>query len=328
MKNMNEKLLPMEAKGEVQTESVIKSSVEMPYSGIRTFLRRRHTHDLTGVDYAIFGVPFDLATSGRPGARFGPSALREASTHLSCGKVWPWNIAPFKSIEAVDLGDVPFQRGQTNEMMKNTIQFSQSIVDADVSTIMLGGDHCITYNTLKAHASKHGPLALIQFDAHRDILESDYLDHGTFVHHAIKEELIDPEHSIQIGIRTHYEKNDSMQVLYRDWFHENGWQGALSKIKETVGNRKAYLSIDIDSIDPAFAPGTGTPVVDGLHPNDIISILRNSMDLEIVGMDLVEVAPAYDNAEITALLGATLVQEFLCSRAVRKNNIAKKSTKK
>lgn len=291
---------------------------EPPYSGIRTFLRRPNTQLLSGVDYAVFGVPFDLATSGRPGARFGPSALREASTHLSMSKVWPWGFEPFEHLEVVDFGDVQFHRGQTKEMIENTYSTSQYMIEEGVGTIMLGGDHCVTYSVLKAHAEKHGPLALIHFDAHRDILESPYLDHGTFVHHAIKENLIDQDHSIQIGIRTHYENEDNMHVLYRNWVHENGWQAVLSNIKKVVGNRKVYLTIDIDSIDPAFAPGTGTPVVDGLFPNDIISILRNSMNIDIVGMDLVEVAPSYDNGEITSLLGASLVMEFLCSRAARK----------
>ncbi len=320
MKTKAGKLSEVDEEAKVRLDSLFLNKMQMPYSGIRTFMRRPHTRDLSGVDYAVFGVPFDLATSGRPGARFGPSALREASSQLSNGKVWPWKIAPFEHLTMVDFGDVPFQRGQSKEMISNTIELSQYIVDAGVGTIMLGGDHCVTYCALKAQAEKHGPLALIHFDAHRDILDSTYLDHGTFVHHAIKDKLIDQEHSIQIGIRTHYEKNDSMQVLYRDWMHENGWQSALSRIKQTVGERKVYLTIDIDSIDPAFAPGTGTPVVDGLHPNDIISILRNSMDIDIVGMDLVEVAPAYDNAEITSLLGASLVMEFLCSRAVRKQS--------
>ena len=300
--------------------SLYGTKIEMPYSGIRTFLRRRPTQDLVGVDYAVFGVPFDLATSGRPGARFGPSALREASSY-SYGKVWPWGIDPFDTLAVVDFGDVPFHRGQVDLMFENAFSIAQTIVAAKAGTIMLGGDHCVTYSALKAHAARHGPLAMIHFDAHRDILKSKYLDHGTFVHHAIEEGLIDPNHSIQVGIRTHYEYDGPMHVLYRDWIHEHGWRGALSRIQEVVGSRKTYLTIDIDSIDPAFAPGTGTPVVDGLHPNEVISILRNTVGLDIVGMDLVEVSPAYDNAEITALLGVALILEFLCSRAARKEKL-------
>jgi len=308
------------SEGVFGTGSRYGTTVEMPYSGIRTFMRRHPSQDLNGVDHAFYGIPFDLATSGRPGARFGPSAVREASTAMF-GKVWPWGIDPFDTLAVVDCGDVPFQRGQTDLMMRNATVFAQMIIDAGVGTIMVGGDHCVTYSALKAHAAKHGPLALVHFDAHRDIMASKYLDHGTFVHHAIEDGLIDPEHSIQIGIRTHYDYEGPVEVLYRDWLHEHGWQAALARIQETVGDRKIYLTIDIDSIDPAFAPGTGTPVVDGLHPNDIISVLRNSIDMDIVGMDVVEISPPYDSADITALLGASLIQEYLCSRAVRKENI-------
>ncbi len=294
------------------------TEVEMPYSGIRSFLRRRLTHDLTDVDFAIYGIPFDLTTSGRPGARLGPSALREASTHLAWGEVWPWGFDPFDILSVVDCGDIPFRRGQVDKMIESAICLARKITEADAKTIMLGGDHSTTYTALKAQAEKHGPLALIQFDAHRDTQKSDYFDHGTFVYHAMKEGLIDPEHSIQIGIRTHYEHDDPIHILYRDWLHIHGWQGALAKIQEIVGDRKAYLTIDIDSLDPAFAPGTGTPVVDGLHPNDIISILRNTVDMNFVGMDLVEVAPPYDWADVTSLLGASLILEFLCARAAQK----------
>lgn len=301
-----------------QTGGPDGTHVEMPYSGIRTFMRRRPTLDLSDVDIAIYGIPFDLTTSGRPGARLGPSALREASTQLAWGEVWPWGFDPFDILSVVDCGDVPFRRGQVDKMVDSAVALARTISDAGASTIMMGGDHCTTYTALKAHAEKHGPLALIQFDAHRDTQKSDYFDHGTFVHHAMQEGLIDPEHSIQIGIRTFYDHDDSISVLYRDWLHEHGWQGALTKIRDVVGDRKAYLTIDIDSLDPAFAPGTGTPVVDGLQPNDIISILRRTVDMNFVGMDLVEVAPPYDCSDITALLGASLILEYICARAAQR----------
>jgi agmatinase len=293
--------------------------VEMPYSGLRTFLRRRPCLDFTGVDQVVYGIPFDLTTSGRSGARMGPSALREASTQLAWGAVWPWNFDPFDRLSMVDAGDVPFRRGQVSEMLENAVLFARRAVDAGAGTIMLGGDHCTTYTALKAHAARHGPLALVQFDAHRDTQVSPHLDHGTFVHHAMKEGLIDPRRSIQIGIRTHYDHDDAITVLYRDWLHEHGWRGALARIREVVGSGPAYLSIDIDSVDPAFAPGTGTPVVDGLAPADIISILRATTELDFVGMDLVEVAPPYDPAGITALLGASLIMEYICARAANRS---------
>lgn len=294
------------------------TSVEMPYSGIRTFLRRRLSHDFEGVDQVIYGVPFDLTTSGRPGARMGPSSLREASTQLGWGAVWPWGFDPFNILSVVDSGDVPFRRGQTDQMLDNATELARRISNAGAGTIMIGGDHCVTYTALKAHAELHGPLAFVHFDAHRDTQQSEYLDHGTFVYHAMKENLIDPEHSIQVGIRTQYEHNDPMTVIYRDWIHEHGWQGVLKQVRQVTGDRPTYLTIDIDSIDPAFAPGTGTPVVDGLIPIDVISIIRNTVDINFIGMDLVEVAPPYDPSEITALLGASLIHEFICARAAAK----------
>ena len=292
--------------------------VEMPYSGIRTFLRRRPSVDFAGVDLAIYGVPFDLMTSGRSGARLGPSALREASTHLAWGAVWPWGFDPFDRLSVVDAGDVPFRRGQVAEMLEHATEFARRIVASGAGTILLGGDHCTTYTALKAHAERHGPLALIQFDAHRDTQPSDWLDHGTFVHHAIEEGLIDPARSIQIGIRTHYDTEDPITVLYRDWLHDHDRRAVTARIREVVGPGPAYLSIDIDSLDPAYAPGTGTPVVDGLAPGDILAVLRDTVDLNLVGMDLVEVSPPYDPAGTTALLGASLVTEYICARAARR----------
>lgn len=289
--------------------------VEMPYSGLRTFLRRRPSLDLAGVDMGVFGVPFDLATSGRSGARLGPSALREASTQLAWGEVWPWGFDPFDRLSAVDCGDVPFRRGQSDQMYAAAETFARRIIAAGAQTVMLGGDHSCTFPMLRAHAAQHGPLALVQFDAHRDTQASDHLDHGTFVHHAIQQGLIDPKRSVQIGIRTFYDHDDDITVLYRDWLHDHDRNQLLARIREVVGPGPAYLSIDIDCIDPAFAPGTGTPVVDGLAPYDIIHFLRHSAKIGFVGMDLVEVAPAYDPSGVTALLGASLVLEYICAVA-------------
>jgi agmatinase len=319
MKTQSEKAhMPREGIFRGQDSGADGTCIEMPYSGIRSFMRRRPSRDLAGVDMAVYGIPFDLTTSGRPGARLGPSAIREASTQLAWGEVWPWGFDPFDVLSVVDYGDVSFRRGQVDKMIDNAIDTASTICASGAQTIMMGGDHCTTYTALKAQAAVHGPLCLIHFDAHRDNAPSRYFDHGTFVHHAIEEGLIDEEHSVQIGIRTFYDTQDSMQVLYRDWLHEHGWRGALAKIKEVVGDRKAYLSIDVDVFDPAFAPGTGTPVVDGLAPHDVIAIIRDSLDINFVGMDLVEVSPPYDNAEVTSLLGASLILEYICSRAALK----------
>lgn len=292
--------------------------VEMPYSGIRTFMRRRPAMDFSDVDMAVLGIPFDLTTSGRSGSRYGPSALREASTQLAWSEVWPWGFDPFDRLSVVDCGDVPFRRGQGAQMYEAATELARNVLAAGAQTIMMGGDHSATYAMLKANAEKHGPLALVQFDAHRDTQKSQYLDHGTFVHHAMQEGLIDPKRSIQIGIRTFYDDDDDITVLYRNWLHDHSSDEMLARIQEVVGSGSAYLSIDIDSLDPAFAPGTGTPVVDGLAPNDIIRFLRQSGGINFVGMDLVEVAPAYDPAGVTALLGASLMLEYICAVAAKR----------
>ena len=178
----------------------------------------------------------------------------------------------------------------------------------------MGGDHLITYPVLKAHAAKYGPLALIQFDAHRDTADSHYLDHGTFVHHAIEQGFIDPGHSIQIGIRTFYDHNDPMRVLYRPDVRTMGAAGVVEEIKRVVGDNPAYLTFDVDCFDPAFAPGTGTPVVDGLFPGEVFDMIRALSKVNVIGMDVVEVAPPYDVSDNTALLAASVVLEFLCGR--------------
>lgn len=285
--------------------------VEMPYSGIRTFMRRRPTIDMEGVDIGVYGIPFDLTTSGRPGARLGPSALREATCQLAWGAVWPWGFDPFDILSVVDCGDVPFRRGQVSEMRDSAIAMARHITSSGAGTVMLGGDHSTTYTALKAHAEIHGPLALIQFDAHRDTQKSDWFDHGTFVHHAMRDGLIDAEHSVQIGIRTFYDDDDPITVLYRDWMHEHGWRGALARVREIVGGRPAYLTIDIDSLDPAYAPGTGTPVAGGLSSAQLLMILRGLAPIDWRGMDVVEVAPPYDHADVTAIAAAAVVQHYL-----------------
>lgn len=288
---------------------------EMPYSGVRSFLRRRYCRDLSGVDFAVLGVPFDLATSGRSGARMGPQALRAASSQVGWGDaVFPWGLDPFETLAVVDYGDVAYHRGRTEEMLANAEAMAGRIVDAGAGVIGLGGDHLVSYPLLKAHAAKHGPLALVHFDAHRDTADSPYLDHGTFVHHAMQDGLIDPARSVQIGIRTHYDHTDPITVLYRPWVRQHGAAAVVAEIARITAGGPAYLTFDIDCMDPAFAPGTGTPVSDGLTPGEVFDILRGLRDTPVrfVGMDLVEVAPAYDTAEVTALLGATLVQEFLC----------------
>jgi len=296
-------------------DGLLGTETEMPFSGARSFMRRRLTRDLDGVDYAIMGIPYDLSTSGRPGARLGPEAIRRATSQLSWGEVWPWGFDPFDRIAAVDYGDVWYQRGQPAEMLKNAEAQALHVLKAGARLIGLGGDHLTTYPLLKAHAAVHGPLALIQFDAHRDTMKSSFLDHGSFVHFAMQEGLIVPEKSIQIGIRTFYDLDDPITVLHRPWLRQHGLAALVAEIERVTDGMPCYLTFDIDCIDPAFAPGTGTPVVDGLLPHEAIDTIRALTSVNIVGMDVVEVAPPYDPTETTALMAASVVLEHLCARA-------------
>lgn len=295
--------------------SLYGTETEMPFSGTRSFMRRRLSRDLSGVDYAIMGVPYDLSTSGRPGTRFGPDALRKATAQLSWGAVWPWGFDPFDRLAVVDYGDVFYQRGQPEDMLRAVERQALAVLRSGTRLITLGGDHLTTYPLLKAHAAVHGPLALIQIDAHRDTADSEWLDHGSFVHFAMKEGLIDPKRSIQVGIRTHYDHDDPITVLYRPWVRRHGTEALVAEIERVVGDAPCYLTFDIDSVDPAFAPGTGTPVVDGLMPAEVFDTIRALTRPNIVGLDVVEVSPPYDNAEITALFGASVILEHLCAVA-------------
>jgi len=296
-------------------DSLLGTENEMPFSGARSFMRRRLSRDLTGVDYAVMGIPYDLSTSGRPGTRLAPEAVRRATSQLSWGEVWPWNFDPFDRLAVVDYGDVFYQRGQPQEMLQNAYAQALHVLKAGTKLITIGGDHLISYPLLKAHAEMHGPLALIQFDAHRDTAKSSFLDHGSFVRFAINEGLIDPAKSIQIGIRTFYDLDDPITVLHRPWVRQHGVAALVAEIERVTAGMPCYLTFDIDCVDPAYAPGTGTPVVDGLTPHEVFDTIRALGNINIVGMDLVEVSPPYDPTEVTALFGASVILEHLCERA-------------
>jgi agmatinase len=304
----------------ITRESLYGMTEEPTYSGITSFLRRRYTRDLTGVDVAVTGVPYDLATTNRPGTRLGPRGIRAASTIMAWGDaVDGWNFDPFKDLAVVDVGDCNFDPGRPEQVPEAIYQHARDILNEDVALLSLGGDHFISYPLLRAHAEKHGPLSLIHFDAHCDTWkdEEGRIDHGTMFYHAAKEGIVDAAHSVQVGMRTFNVDSHGYQVYDADWVHENGAKATIDVIKETVGNRPCYLTFDIDCLDPAFAPGTGTPVIGGLSTQQARKILRGLAGINIVGMDLVEVAPAYDVSEITALAGATLALDMLCLYAKR-----------
>lgn len=293
-------------------------SPEMTYGGALSFLRRRYTDDLTAADIVISGIPFDAATSNRPGARLGPRAIRAASVGLAQTLAYPFGFDPFEHLTVVDYGDCFLDYGRPDAAARLIERHCDSVLGNDAIMVTLGGDHFVTYPILRSHAAKHGPLALVHFDAHPDTWPDtiERLDHGSMFLRALREGIIEPAVSAQIGIRTHSDDHGFL-VLGASWVHRNGPQAALEAICDRVGDRKAYLTFDIDCIDPAFAPGTGTPVAGGLTTAQALDIVRGLAPLDIVGMDVVEVAPAYDVSEITALAAATIAHDFICTRALR-----------
>ncbi|SNZ06728.1 agmatinase [Cohaesibacter gelatinilyticus] len=287
---------------------------EATYAGILSFMRRQYSKDLDGADVAVFGVPFDISVSNRPGCRFGPRAIRQASSMLAWDRAWGWEFDPFERLAVVDYGDLQFDPGYPRQIADRLQEQIKEMVDREVATLMLGGDHFCTYPAIKAHAEKHGPMALIQFDAHSDTWRDNgkRLDHGTMFYHAAQEGVILPEKSAQIGIRTNNPESHGFNIFSADWVRENGVEATIKAVREAVGDHPAYVTFDIDGLDPAFAPGTGTPVVGGMHTGDVRAIIRGLQGLNIKAMDVVEVSPAYDVGEVTALAAATLALDLIC----------------
>lgn len=300
--------------------SLYGTAAEPTYAGITSFMRRRYSRDLTGVDLAISGVPFDTATTNRPGSRFGPRAIRAASIQSAWARHFPWEFDPFDLLACVDYGDCYFDHGTPQDTPALIEAHATRILEAGSALLTLGGDHFISYPLLKAHARKHGTLALIHFDAHSDTWpdeEGKRIDHGTMFYHAAREGLVDPARSVQVGLRTTNDDVMGFLVLDAREVHRSTPEQIAERIRARVGEHPVYLTFDIDCLDPAFAPGTGTPVCGGLSSHQALEILRGLRGINLVGMDVVEVAPPYDNAEVTALAGATLAMEMICLYAAR-----------
>ena len=304
------------------TAKHLKSHLTEPtWSGARSFYRRKYTKDLTGVDVAVLGVPFDTATTNRPGTRFGPAGIRDASCMIAWGLPYPWGFNPAEKLAVIDYGDVIFDFGHPAKVPSQIATQAKEIVAQGVTLLSLGGDHYVTYPLLEAVHATHGPLALVHFDAHSDTWtaeDDEEINHGTMFYHAKQRGLVVPEHSVQIGLRTHNDKTEGFNILDAAWVHRHGPDAVVAEVKRIVGNRKAYLTFDIDCLDPAFAPGTGTPVAGGLTSYQALAILRGLTGMNFVAMDMVEVSPPYDHAGITSLAGATLALEFLALLAVQK----------
>jgi agmatinase len=286
------------------------------YGNVFTFLDAPLCPDPAGVeaDLAVLGIPYDLATSGRAGTRSGPHAIRQASANLRWeGARWPWPFALAERLRVIDCGDVHFYPGDHAEFVAECEARADEILQSGKTLLSLGGDHFVALPLLRAHARRHGKLALIHFDAHTDTdSEGRKYDHGAMFHHAWQEGLLDESRSVQVGIRTWYDQQDHpFSVIDADRCCSMSPAEIGASIRGIVADQAAYVSFDIDCLDPAYAPGTGTPVAGGLSSNRALQVLRNLDGLNLVGMDVVEVCPAHDVAGITALAAATLGLEFM-----------------
>jgi agmatinase len=299
------------------------------FAGVRTFMRAPHTTDLAGVDAAVYGIPYDTATSFRTGPRFGPEAIRSASALLR-----PYNPAlgvdVVEALSIIDYGDLPVSPGDTERTYGQVEEALAPLVAAGVFPLGLGGDHSVTLAELRGLARSHGPLALLQLDAHGDTWDEYFgqrFFHGTTFLRAAEEKLVDPEVSVQAGLRGSLYGEDDLEsarrlgfaVLSCDQLREFGPGRFASLVRERVGRRPVFLSFDVDVLDPAFAPGTGTPEVGGLSTAEALALLRALGGIELAGADVVEVSPPYDGpGQPTALAAANVAYELLGLRALAK----------
>jgi agmatinase len=301
-------------------DSLYGTTPEPTYAGALSFMRRKYTRDLDGVDVVVSGVPLDTATTNRPGARLGPRAIRAASSTMAWERPYGMSFDPFDKLAVVDYGDCFFDFGKPEQVPDAIENHATEIISQGPALLSLGGDHFVTFPLLKAHAAKHGaPVSLIHFDAHSDTWadQDDRIDHGTMFFHAAKQGIVDPASSVQVGLRTTNHDTLGFNIIDANWVHANGTDAVVDEVRKVIGDRSAYLTFDIDCLDPSYAPGTGTPVCGGLTSHQALQILRGLAGIDVIGMDVVEVAPAYDIAEITALAAASLAMEMLYLHACR-----------
>lgn len=306
-------------------------SFETPrFSGARTFMRLPNNQDLENADAAIVGAPFDTGATFRAGARFGPEGIRSMS-HLLRRHNPGLGVTIFDHLSVIDYGDVPVVPGYIEESYEKIAAGLEPIHRAGVTPIVLGGDHSIALPELRAAAAVHGPLALVQFDSHPDTWDAYFgmkHTHGTPFRRAVEEGLLRPERSIQVGMRgSIYDERDwddaremGFELLSTDAVRKIGIPETIERIRERVDDARVYVSFDVDFVDPAFAPGTGTPEIGGFTSREAQEFLRGLAGLDVVGADVVEVYPAYDPAQITALLAANVAHELLTLIALRERD--------
>ncbi len=292
------------------------------YTGIATFMGTPLAEDLSGIDIALVGVPFDGGSENRPGPRHAPREIRNMSSLVRA--VHPvTRINPFRLCTITDVGDVPFSNPfDIDTAHRDITVFMRRIHEAGVIPLSAGGDHSISLPILRAIAAD-GPVGLLQIDAHTDTCDEEFgcrITHGTPFRRAVEEGLIDSRRTVQVGIRGaqestegwDYSRDSGMRVIFIEEFEELGIAGTVAEIGRCLGEGAVYLTYDIDSLDPAFAPGTGTPEIGGMTTREAQALIRGLADLHLVGADVVEVSPPFDPTGSTALVGATMMYEILC----------------
>ena len=285
------------------------------FANVYSYMGRPLTRNPDDADVFVVGLPYDLGTSGRSGTRGGPGGIRNASANLRWEeKRWPWDFNVFERLRVADYGDLEFPTGNHDALFDAVESHYGQLLAAGKKILSFGGDHFVTLPLLRAHHKQFGKLAMIHFDAHTDTYKEDeaVYNHGCMFYHAPREGIIDAGKSIQIGIRTEYtEGRHEYEVISAAVANDISVDEIVGRVKQRVGASPCYLTFDIDCLDPAYAPGTGTPVAGGLTSDRALKIIRGLQGIDLVGMDLVEVAPSYDHAEITSLAGATLGLEML-----------------
>ncbi len=303
------------------------SGFDLPrFAGVPTFMRLPHvtldSPKIRDVDIGIIGVPWDSGTTNRPGPRHGPRQLRDASTMIRAQHPVS-GIRPYEKLNCADLGDVSINPAEIEDSMNRITTFYKKVVEKGIKPLTAGGDHLTSLPVLRA-ISNNGPLGMVHFDSHTDLFHS-YFDgtmftHGTPFRRAVEENLLDPKRVIQIGIRgTQYDREDldfadsvGIRVVKIEEFFDRGIQDVMAEAREIVGDKETYISYDIDFIDPAFAPGTGTPEVGGPNSYEALKVVRELAGVKIVGADMVEVSPPFDPSSNTAFLGVSVMFELLC----------------
>lgn len=307
----------------------VDAAVSPRFSDVATFLRTRR-HDITkGIDIGLCGVPFDLGLNYRSGPRQGPAGVREASRIIR--RIHPVSgVRPYELCTIADIGDAPINPLNKDESIDQIQAYFKAIKDAGIRPIAIGGDHTIPTPILRGLASDR-PVGILHIDAHADVLDTmcgTKVNHATFMRRAYEENLIDPKRVVQIGLRGSRFGDEDVQfgydkgytIITLDEYEEMGRAAAIEKINATLGDGPFYISLDIDSIDPAFAPGTPVPEIGGLIPRDLQVILRSLVGKDLIGADISEVAPCYDPTGITCVTAANMMFEILCvmAKAVEK----------